>query len=64
MKRDARGTEAAHVGADLTDDHFGGALADSGDRLEASAGFSERGDELLDGGVELGDGGFEVLKVG
>src|SRR6476646_2685007 len=44
----AFGGEAAHVGADLGDDHFGGAPLDAGDRAEQLNCAGERGELRLD----------------
>jgi hypothetical protein len=60
----ARGGEAAHVQPDLGDDHRGGDRADAGDLIEAGRCLDERGDHLLDRGVELGDVGVEGVDGG
>ena len=42
------GREAAHVGADLGEQHLGGALVDAGDRVEQLELTGERAGQLLD----------------
>ena len=42
------GREAAHVGADLGQQHLGGALVDAGDRVEQLQLMGERAGQLLD----------------
>src|SRR5215216_53540 len=53
----AWGGEAAHVGADLGDDHLRGSPADPGDLIQPVDGRLKRGDLLLDLGLQLGDVG-------
>ena len=57
------GGELGHVDTDLGDDALGRALADTGDRVEPIAGFTERGDHPVDFTVEVGDRRFQVVDV-
>ena len=56
--------EDAHVGADLSDDRFGGALGDAGDRrCQPDAGLSGRAQLGLDRAGELGDVLVEEVQM-
>jgi hypothetical protein len=58
-----RGGEAAHVGADLGDDHLRGDPADASDLIQPVGRLRERGDRLLDLGVEFGDVGAGLVDA-
>ena len=59
----ARGGEAAHVGADLGDDHLGGGPADPADLIQPVDRWGERGDLGLDLGLQLGDVGAGLVDA-
>jgi hypothetical protein len=59
----AGGGEAAHVQADLGDDHPGGGAADPGDRIQPVGCRRERGDLLVDVGLQLGDVGAGLVDA-
>jgi hypothetical protein len=59
----AWGGEAAHVGADLGDDHLRGDPADPGDLIQPVDRWGERGDLLVDLGLQLGDVGAGLVDA-
>jgi hypothetical protein len=60
----ARRGEDAHVGADLGEDHFGGAPLHAGNRAQQLNGRLERGDARLDRVREQVDLLIEEVQVG
>ena len=59
----AWGGEAAHVEADLGDDHLRGGAADPGDLIQPVDRSGERGDLLVDLGLQLGDVGAGLVDA-
>jgi hypothetical protein len=58
------GGEAGHVGADLSQDHLGGAMTHSGDPDQQRHRRLVRVQERLDSGGELVDGGVGLIDAG
>ena len=60
----ARGGEAGHVQADLGDDGVRGGQADAGDLIQPGHRLGERGDLLLDPGVQRRDVAADRINAG